>query len=518
MKILKGILLFFVCFFSFVAKGQTTLSTDKDSISSVDYWSDLNYQIDREMALKNRVWIPKELKNNSTILGAYYSQAQGNLQPAQGASKVRDFGVYSEGKTTHKDTHFWGRFSYDRSLEDSTSLRHQTRWNNDAPVYFGSLRQNSYYRETYAIDAAVQHPVFQKKLPVTLAIAYRLGSHYSNNDPRGDIKDHDLNLTMGIGKSTKIVDYHINAIWGYGRERASVGYKNDKYTKNLEDPLYVNWLVNGYVNAKDHISDINYYDDKSRYGATINLLFKPNLRNAIYLNSSIVQEEQFFKRATSSTLTYDPLNKYKKEIFKIDVLWKWHINTNDDFRLVVNTDFSKGRGYKYSIQYVNYIYRSTHLEGAALYRKKQSTLKVFAVNNQFYKGDGQVGSSLDVSHLKYGAILAHNFSINKLNKLFGEIEVNQTKVLLNNMKMNPLNVYGFAAVTLYQDYLYYGASQQEIATKWNWMVQQHNGTSFGIYVKAAMQRRGDLPVIDAVVDDMPAKSRHTFAAGLTYLF
>ncbi len=157
-------------------------------------------------------------------------------------------------------------------------MRHQSRWNADAPLYFGSLRKNKYNRETYKLDAGIQRAFFDAKLPISLGIDYRLGSHYSNNDPRGDIKDMNLQFELSAGHNLPILSYHIAGIWGYGSERANVGYKNEKYTTNKEDPLYVNWMMNGFGSAKDRLKEINYYDIIHRKGVGAHILLKPNDR------------------------------------------------------------------------------------------------------------------------------------------------------------------------------------------------------------------------------------------------
>src|SRR5690606_36207762 len=94
------------------------------------------------------VWL-STLPDGYNRLVTRASLAGGRLIPAQGSTRVQDYALSAEGKTTWRGLSLHGRFSYGRVLDDSTRLRHQTRINPTAPVYLGSLRYNLYERSVY---------------------------------------------------------------------------------------------------------------------------------------------------------------------------------------------------------------------------------------------------------------------------------------------------------------------------------------------------------------------------------
>ena len=89
---------------------------------------------------ESQVWIGPEMRDDFNAIELAVGYDKGNWIDAQGADKVRALTMRTEGKTSFNKFSIWGEFKYHRVLEDSTSLRHQTRINADAPVYFGAHR------------------------------------------------------------------------------------------------------------------------------------------------------------------------------------------------------------------------------------------------------------------------------------------------------------------------------------------------------------------------------------------
>ena len=120
-------------------------------------------------------------------------------------------------------------------MEDSTQLRHQTRNNLDAPVYFGSLRKNYYERDIYEINGLARYDFLNGKLPVGISFDYHLGNHFSNNDPRGRVADFQFDNRLFVGYKFDNWNMYLTGLYGYGRERIGVGYKNDKNINNFKE-------------------------------------------------------------------------------------------------------------------------------------------------------------------------------------------------------------------------------------------------------------------------------------------
>lgn len=488
-----------------------------DSVNRSFYWSDPQFTESYEMAVRNRVWLTNESKQKASILKLSQTIQKGSYQPSQGADKIKGFALATEGMTKWLNTDFWGSFSYNRVSEDSTALRHQTRRNDDAPVYFGSLKRNHYQRETYKIDGAVQHGFFNQRIPVTLSVDYRLGTHYSNNDPRGDIKDMNLQFELGLGHRLEKISYHINGIIGYGTERAKVGYKNDKYTKNTEDPLYVNWLMNGFGNAQERIKEIDYYDVISRGGGRFNVLWSPKPTHKIYVNSFYIKETQAFRKEDNSDKTYESWNDYDKDIIGIDLMWNHRINSTKFLSLSLKAQSEEGRDFNHKYMANNYVYKGEVVSLRTLYAIGRYRVSGEFKASSIDKQDGATHNNMNIIRMDIGTGVYRIFPLGDRSQLQGQICYNKQWVPEHSLIVSDLNTGNFGKEIVYQDYLYSSSSAQIWSMRWDWTVNKsHNDWS--VFVDVEYQHRGELSVIEYKPERIPGRDLLNWKIGLAYIF
>lgn len=500
-----------------VSYAQSQPESVLDSVTAEAYWYQPEYVMMHDMAVRNRVWLPNETKNKASILGISQAFHKGEFQPAQGADKANQFGVYTEGKTQWKNTDFWGRFSYDRSSEDSTAMRHQTRWNVDAPFYFGSLRKNKYNRETYKLDAGVQRAFFDNRLPISLAVDYRLGSHYSNNDPRGNLNDMNLQFEMTVGHNLPKLSYHISGIWGYGSERAEVGYKNDKYTTNTDDPLYVNWVMNGFGNAEEQLKQINYFDVIDHYGVGFHILLRPNIANKIYFNGRFLNEKQSFRKNDNSVQTYQLLNDYSKDIGEMEILWSSQFDDRRSMKWLIMAKTESGDNFNYSYMANNYVYQKDQAMLKGQYNLAAVQLAGNLSWSNMKKKDGATDNLMDLTQLQSGITLYRTFKITDQFNLLGKLGYQRKWSPQHELEAPVLNSANFAKQVLYQDYLYETASSNIWSTAWVWTSQRPRN-HFSVQFQVDYQRRGELFPIDFNVADGIGKDWYMAKLGVSYLF
>lgn len=517
MKSVKYSLIFFVTLLANSPVMGQVMSNDVDTINASDYWYQPKFVIAHDMAIRNRVWIPEEIKNRSSVLAIQQTRGQGGFKGAQGADAFHQSQLYTEGKTDWHKTNFWGRFSYTRSLEDSTALRHQSRWNADAPFYFGSLRKNKYNRETYKLDAGIQRAFFDAKLPVSLGIDYRLGSHYSNNDPRGDVKDMNLQFEWSIGHNLSKFSYHVSAIWGYGSERVNVGYKNDKYTTNTEDPLYVNWMMNGFGNASERLKEINYNDIIHRKGVGAHILLKPNDRNKIYLNGRYLNEEQSFRRNDNSKQTYLSLNDYKKDIGSIDFLWSRQMNHKQFIRVALQGQIENGQDFNYTYLANNYTYRRHDISLKTQLGVHQYLFEGHAGMYKTEKKDGVTGNQMDFDQIRLGLGLNRTFRLGEWAEIIGSIGYTKQWSPSHDLYVSELNTGDFGKQILYQDYLYDTAPSNSWNMSWVWGTH-HKKNNWSIQLQMNYQYRGDLVPVDYTLSSVTGKDWFLGKLGVSYIF
>lgn len=496
---------------------QTETIKELDSVAAETYWYQPGYVMMHDMAVRNRVWLPNETKNKASILGVSQVYSKGEFQPAQGVAKMSQYGVYTEGKTKWKNTNFWGRFSYYRSSEDSTAMRHQTRWNADAPFYFGSLRKNKYNRETYKLDAGIQRAFLNNHLPISLAVDYRLGSHYSNNDPRGNLNDMNLQFEMTVGHNLPKLSYHISGIWGYGSERAEVGYKNDKYTMNTDDPLYVNWAMNGFGNAEEQLKEINYFDVVNRYGAGFHILLKPNTKNKIYFNGRYVNEKQSFRKNDNSVQTYQLLNDYAKDIGEVEFLWSSQFDAQRSMKWLIMAKTESGDDFNYNYMANNYVYQKDQAMLKGQYSFMSLQLEGNLCWSNMKKKDGATDNVMDVTQLNSGIALYRTFKITDQFDLLGKLGYQRKWSPQHELQVPVLNSGDFAKQILYQDYLYETASSNIWSTAWVWMSRRpHNNWS--VQLQVDYQRGSELAPVDFSVRKVMGKDWYNARLGISYLF
>mgnify|MGYP006933268868 FL=1 len=513
MKSVRYIMLFLGAFLAHHAVFGQSTSNSLDSTAALTYWYQPSFVIMHDMAIRNRVWIPEEIKNRSSLFGIRHSRGQGDFKAAQGTDGLIQSQLYTEGKTDWRKTSFWGRFSYDRSAEDSTALRHQSRWNVDAPLYFGSLRKNKYSRETYKLNAGIQRAFFDAKLPISLGIDYRLGSHYSNNDPRGDIKDMNLQFELSVGHNLPTLSYHIAGIWGYGSERVNVGYKNDKYTTNTEDPLYVNWMMNGFGSASERLKEINYNDIIHRKGVGAHILLKPNDRNKIYFNSRYLNEEQSFRRNDNSKQTYLSLNDYKKDIGSIDFLWSRQMHRKRLLTLALQGQID----FNYSYLANNYTYRRHEISFKTQLAVHQYLFEGHAGMYKTEKKDGVSGNQMEFDQVKLGLGLNRTFRLGQSADIIGTIGYTKQWSPSHNLYVSELNTGDFGKQILYQDYLYDTAPRNSWNMSWVWGTH-HAKNNWSIQLQMDYQCRGNLVPIDYTLSSVPGKNWFLGKLGVSYIF
>lgn len=484
---------------------QTKLAMD--SIAPIDYAADSVAMLGYAMAKQHPVWIAKEMKNGFNQNGIRTFYSKGNFIPAQGASQIKAIQVHTEGKTTWNKTHFWGSMEYLRQQEDSTALRHQTGINTDAPIYFGSLRKNYYERDLYNLKAAIQHPFADGKLPITWSVDYRLGSHFSNNDPRGRINDFQLNTALALGHQFGRFSYHLQGSYGYGRERVQVAYKNDKYMKNTSDPLYVNWYMNGFGSAIHQLKDINYNDDFKRYGASLHLAYAQSEDQRFYINAGYKNEVQKFKRYEESPQTYALLNTYTKDGYTFDALWTKRLNSRHAFAVQIEGNVWDGLDLSQDIGKPNYLFRSEYASAKGSYLLNSYTLSGKVAYNYQEKKDGRVKSELSYTHLQPSVELGKAIVLNQQQALQVAVRWAHRFVLDDKFSLGANNAGIFAETILFHDYLYQASAANTFGGSINFLQQKLKKAAWKVGLDVHYTKRSTLPAYTFQATSIPGINR-----------
>lgn len=504
-----------------VGAAQAAFSALADSAEAVVYWNSPSFVPYREMAANSRVWLNDGFRNGSSLLAVSQSWGSGKFQPAQGADKSSAFRLETEGKTRWNKTDFWGSFYYERGSEDSTALRHQTRWNEDAPFYFASMRKNNYHRETYKLDGAIQQQFLDGRLPLTLAVDYRLGSHYSNNDPRGSLSDMNLLFELALGYRTKHWDYHAKGILGYGSERVSVGYLDDMNNNGLERPDYTTWQMNGYGSATAINSNIRYDDLINRSGLGMHLKYAPNAAHVFYLNGQYIKEKQSFRQSNTSPATYKYFNDYDKDIVEGQLLWSIQKQNNQRITISIEGKVERGADYNYLVENNpnpnNYVYQRGQVAVRGMYMIEKNAITAKFGMNDLNRADGSTGNQLAYTQANIEIGINRSFILPGDFLLQGQLNYSYQYALDQELIMPAINAKEITRRIIYHDYLYQSAPLQEWSTRWVFS-NRKSRRNWSLIVQANYQSRGKLVELTEAAAYQPGKDWFLGKLGLSYAF
>ncbi|GAA4786303.1 hypothetical protein GCM10023231_12800 [Olivibacter ginsenosidimutans] len=454
------------------------------------------------------IWI-RNWKDNFNQLSLRTTYDKGRYIPAQGSTRTRAYYFDTEGKTTWRKVQLYGRFAYTKQYEDSTRLRHQTRINESAPLYFGSLRYNHYERSVYQLQAALQKDLLAENLPLTLGLNYRVGEHFSNNDPRGAINDFQLNLLAALGYRSPAWQYHATFRYGYGRERVQVAYKNEKYTENVEDPLYVNWYNNGYGNAIQKTNAINYNDDMKRFGAGAHVAYNANAANTWQADVDWLHEQQQFKQYNESPLTYALFNTYNEDRFTTSVFWKHHPSSNTDFNWNIHLEMIDGHDDHPTLGVSNYLYRKESY--GSTWRLNKNRWHYLAAIDYHYllQQDGNTSAMSEVSQLQFQLGFGRNWVLGTGGQQVQvQLRGGYHLPLSGEFAFNNINESYFVNHVIYYDYLYRYSPATETGASFTYLFPTGNkGMNWSIGLSADYILRGTLPDYTFQPLSIPGKNR-----------
>lgn len=472
-----------------------------------------------ERVRNNPVWLSSvgDGYNRITVEAAF---DKGKFIPSQGSTQTQHYRADAEGKTSWKGTHLYGRFSYRRTLEDSTRLRHQTRINPTAPIYFGSLRYNHYERSIYTIAVAGQRDLAQGKLPITMAFDYRIGEHFSNNDPRGAINDFQLNVLGGAGYRSKQWEYHLSARYGYGRERVQVAFKDEKYTKNTEDPLYVNWYMNGYGNAIQRISNQQrqYDDGFRRFGAGGHVRLDARRQGIWKLDVNWLRERQRFKRLDETIQTYTLLDEYTLDRWSALLTAVWQLSGTRSVQAEAGMTVGAGSDFEPVYQARNYTYNRTIAHTGVRLNGVRWQYGARGYYDLTEQRDGIAGVTSTSSALHGDLYAGHRLHLSEGRQVRANLNLGFHYALDNDLVFPALAETPFSTHVVYHDFLYQASSAVTGGLSGAYLLPAANGSWWEIGLSANYQRRGGLPKLDYPVPSSPGRDIFAAEVRLSWFF
>jgi hypothetical protein len=381
-----------------------------------------------------------------------YGSHNGKFIAAQDATADRTFTFSTEGKTNIGKTDLWGSFNYQRIVEDSTRFRHQTRYNLTTPYYYGSPAYISYRRALYQTNVGLSHYFFNKHLPVAAGAYYRIGNHFSVNDPRGAINDYQFTLNGGTGYSLgKKFAATVDGYYGYGSEVVNIAYKNAGYGESTVYPDYVNYVINGYAEPNPKLTNRNYRTRFRRNGAGFSLIYEDKRQGTLATTAQRIKEKQFYYYRSDGG--FDTLAHYTLTSTKANVLWSkkrfaasfaWETLKGEDLQIVYKAN--------------NYQYRSKSYTFRALYTGRTMNYGLQLNNNSEERMDGITGNHVQYEHITIQPNIGWNYTTKSKDHWGADLALHYTQSLNPFLYATAVNVSYFTHQVIEYDYYYNAAT------------------------------------------------------------
>ena len=451
--------------------------------------------------------IPKQISQIS--LGHQFEK--GGLKPAQGSTKTNIAFLKSEGVTELAGIKLYGAFVYNKVVEDSTKFAHQTRNNTSTPYYLGSPANNHYERSIYDFNAMGAKTLFSGHFIAGLGLEYHIADHFSNNDPRGAIKEYQFNLkpTIAYRLSNKItlgVAYYL----GYGQEKISVGYKNLAYVSNNLAPRYVNYLINGYGEAEPRTDtkDRNYNDYQNRKGVEILFSLAATKIGSFYLEAIQTSEDQNYDYRVSTGIT--TLAHYQLDKQIINLFWKKNIGNG---LATATLGYQHLAGKDYNLRYLanNYLYDASCVDlniNYTFHRAKNKFNYTFTAKQDDEKRiDGITGNKIYYTNIALKVGFGLNHDVDNFHSFGINFNARHMLSLNSDLSVSTTNESYFTREVIYFDYLYNTTSKWGGELSLNYSFPFFNAMQAGIQSNLGYLLRSETQNLNRPTALIPGKDR-----------
>ncbi|WP_379091663.1 DUF6850 family outer membrane beta-barrel protein [Pedobacter sp. UC225_65] len=459
---MKKIQFTFILLISFCAN----LFAQKDSVRNVVqqrqlYFSDSTTTLTYNFSKLSPLFINNLMPKQTSRISIGHQLEKGKFVEAQGSTQTNTAFLSSEGVTELKGIRLFGSFYYKKVFEDSTRFAHQTRNNTTTPYYYGSPANNHYERSIYDFKVLGAKNILSDKFTVGLGLDYHIADHFSNNDPRGSVKEYQLNTKASLSYNfNQNIRLGLGYLLGYGQEKVTIGYKNRTYYESLTSPTYVNYLINGYGEPIPKTNKRNYNDFQNRSGMEASFEMANTKFGSFYLHGSQVDEKQVYDYRTGEEIT--ELSHYNLSKLNLNLLW---IKPVAKGKLSTHLTYENLTGEDYNLNYLakNYLFTGNELNLNINYTlSKSKTTYNYLIGSTIAdqeRIDGITGNKVYFKNILFNAGFGFNHQIAN-HKSFGlSLGANYGLPLADSFMVSPANESYFTKYVIFHNYLYNTASR-----------------------------------------------------------
>ncbi|QEH40851.1 DUF6850 family outer membrane beta-barrel protein [Chitinophaga sp. XS-30] len=189
----------------------------------------------------------------------------GGLRQAQVPQQHKDITFSTTGLRTIQRFRVYGKFTYQRSSQDSLSWSLMGIPDHMRPFYYASRKAGSFDRQLYDISGRIAYTLKEDRLYIGSGVTYLYHTAHRQEDPRPSVKNFSLVLKPELAWQQGRHVTGIMAMWGYGYESNSIKYMNPRYQFNYDSyPERRTWLMMGMGYMQPRASNSQQLDVRVR--------------------------------------------------------------------------------------------------------------------------------------------------------------------------------------------------------------------------------------------------------------
>lgn len=445
---------------------------------------------------------------NSISLGHEFEK--GKFVQAQGSTMNNRLFLKSEGITQLAGIRLYGSLAYDKIVEDSTRFAHQTRSNPSTPYYFGSPAANHYERSIYNFKVLAAKNILTERITIGVELNYHIADHFSNNDPRGSIKEYQLISKLAIGyRLREGLQLGLGYLVGYGQEKFNIGYKNTTYYESLVYPRYVNYIINGYGEPQPRVNRRNYNNFINQKGPKISLNYKNSRLGSFQIIASRTQEDQVYDYRTGQEIT--ELANYHLQKSQLAALWTKKMHLNQYMNIQLDYENLEGEDFNFAFRAKNYVFTGQKLTLGGNYSlQKALTIYNFGMSATSFgedRIDGITGNRVSFDNVNLTASFGFNKQIKNKRSLGAGLALSTQFNADSQLLVSPANESYFTREVIFHDYLYQTARNHTISMHANFAFPFFKTMQSAISWSINYQINNGSPMLERTVTSAPGRDR-----------
>lgn len=425
-----------------------------------------------------------------------YQRENGGYRRAQQAQNTVIGGLRTEGINKFKRFITSGYFEFSRTWQDSLAWTTKGTEVDEQPYYYGSIKAGKYERFKYQLGGLASYSLIDKKLYVGVGLDYLYNSATRSVDPRPEVNTFELLLKPEILYKWKQHTIGVNALWGYGREAASITYKYNMFNTGANGyPDRKNYLIQGYgfVTNNEGNDPLRRFD--RHYGIGLSYSTSVNSYSIkTSLNYKTILEDNFKVFKNSIRRSYISFYDTEKLSFFLGID---KVSAKFEHQLLLKYDQQQAEDLNIIFYAINYKYADNLFNLSYLFKHNQSPSfqKEFGLKlnySRIQRDDLATDHHANYSSVEPALVANLYFKLKNKDRFSTGIDVGQRLPQKQFLSIPANQVHVFTTGVVYPDYYYYNSKVLRTSLKASYVTANvfskfNAGLNLGVdYYKASL--------------------------------